>query len=288
MFKCKDCFFEYKTKLGLIKHKEKYHPKRHICQYCNTEFNHKQNKWRHEKICKKNDSEFKKIQNEKVTSDKGQNIQQTNLQKDKINKNTTDINTNIASDSEVKFVFLDWKQLLDLSEKNNVLNPMVIYDQLKIQDQQIKMQEEKIKKLENALLRKQKREQYADNVVYIVTTEENLANRIYIIGKAEKLADRLSTYNKTAEHTVVYYRHCFDKNTMGIVESMVLSKLDSYRERANRDRFCLPENKSISLFTNVIDQCVSFLCSFNNNEKDNTIKTNANTKIKTLPQEIDV
>ncbi len=257
MFKCKDCCFEYKTKLGLTKHKEKYHPKRHICKYCNTEFNHKQNKWRHEKICKANDSELKKVQEEKVINNKSQIIQQTNSKKEKINKNSKDTTTN----SEVNFVFLDWKQLLELSEKNNVLNPVVIYDLLKHQDQQIKMQEEKIKKLENLLVRKQKREQYDDNVIYMVTTEDNKTKRIYIIGKAEKLADRLSTYNKTAEHIVIYYRQCSDKNTMGIVESMILNKLEEYRERANRDRFCLPENQTISLFTNIIDECVDFLCN---------------------------
>jgi hypothetical protein len=35
-------------------------------------------------------------------------------------------------------------------------------------------------------------------------------------------------------------------------------KLEKYRECANRDRFILPEDADISLFTNTVDSCVSF------------------------------
>ena len=45
---------------------------------------------------------------------------------------------------------------------------------------------------------------------------------------------------------------------MKIIEEMVLNKLDNYREKANRDRFILPFDNDIKLFTNIIDQCVSF------------------------------
>ena len=40
---------------------------------------------------------------------------------------------------------------------------------------------------------------------------------------------------------------------------MVLLKLDEYREKANRDRFILPVEKDISLFTSTIDQCIKNL-----------------------------
>jgi hypothetical protein len=40
------------------------------------------------------------------------------------------------------------------------------------------------------------------------TSNENKLKRIYIIGKATSLKDRLSSYNKSSEHTVVYYKHC--------------------------------------------------------------------------------
>ena len=38
----------------------------------------------------------------------------------------------------------------------------------------------------------------------MLTTEDNKKKRIYIIGKATNLTQRLSSYNKTAEHEVVY------------------------------------------------------------------------------------
>ncbi len=39
---------------------------------------------------------------------------------------------------------------------------------------------------------------------------------------------------------------------------MVLQKLDKYKEVANRDRFVLPIDNDIKLFTNIIDICVNF------------------------------
>jgi hypothetical protein len=57
---------------------------------------------------------------------------------------------------------------------------------------------------------------------------------------------------------------------MSIVETLVLSKLRDYREKANRDRFILPEDKDIwsrwdsraeriSFFTRMIDECIDFI-----------------------------
>ena len=33
---------------------------------------------------------------------------------------------------------------------------------------------------------------------------------------------------------------------MNLIEGMILKKLDNYREKANRDRFILPQEKDIS------------------------------------------
>ena len=41
---------------------------------------------------------------------------------------------------------------------------------------------------------------------------------------------------------------------MALIEEIILYKLDKYKERANRDRFILPENREISVFTDVINQ----------------------------------
>ena len=70
---------------------------------------------------------------------------------------------------------------------------------------------------------------------------------------------RLSTYNKTIEHIVTYYKECKTEEDMNTVEIMVLNKLKNYREKANRDRFILPLENDISLFTNIIDQSINFI-----------------------------
>ncbi len=118
----------------------------------------------------------------------------------------------------------------------------------------------KIKQLENLVIQKQKRNDYPEkNVIYIITTEDNKKKGIYIVGKAKELTNRLSTYNKTCEHEVTYYKSCENEKYMNLIELMVLSKLDKYREKANRDRFILPKNKDISYFTNIIDESINFI-----------------------------
>ena len=130
---------------------------------------------------------------------------------------------------------------------------------LKNKEKELEVKNKKIKLLENLHIKKQKREDYPENnVIYIITTKENKNNRIYIIGKAKDLKSRLSTYNKTAEHEVIYYKGCKNEDNMNIVEQMVLLKLNNYREQANRDRFILSENQDISLFKNIIDNSIKF------------------------------
>lgn len=117
----------------------------------------------------------------------------------------------------------------------------------------------KIKLLEDLFIKKQQRKDIPEkNVIYIITTEDNKKKRNYIIGKAKELKNRLSTYNKTAEHEVVYYKGCINEEIMNLVENMVLKKLEKYKEKANRDRFILPMDKNISFFTNIIDQSINF------------------------------
>ncbi len=130
---------------------------------------------------------------------------------------------------------------------------------LKDKEKELEVKNKKIKLLENLHIKKQKREEYPEsNVIYILTTKENKNNRIYIVGKAKDLKTRLSTYNKTAEHEVIYYKGCKNEDNMNIVEQMVLLKLNNYREQANRDRFILPENQDISLFKKIIDNSIKF------------------------------
>ena len=140
------------------------------------------------------------------------------------------------------------------------LNPIygIIFNNWLI-EKKINEKNEEIKLLINNFVKKHVRTEYTDdNVVYLLTTKFHKENRIYIVGKAEDLAGRLSTYNKTCEHEVVYYKSCGKKEFLNIIENMVLKKLNPYREVANRDRFVLPPGKEISFFTDIIDQSINF------------------------------
>lgn len=99
---------------------------------------------------------------------------------------------------------------------------------------------------------------YPDNIVYIISSPIHRKLRTYIIGKAQNMKSRLSNYNKSIEHEVVYYVQCHTSRITLLVEGMVLERLHKFREVVNRDRFILPENESIKLFTDVLDQAVSF------------------------------
>jgi hypothetical protein len=130
---------------------------------------------------------------------------------------------------------------------------------LKNKDDELKLKNQKIQLLEDTYIKQQKRKNYpTNNVIYVLTTEDHKKNRIYIIGKASNLKNRLGNYNKTAEHEVVYYKNCESEKDMSAIETLVLKKLNKYREKANRDRFILPLENNISLFTNVINECINF------------------------------
>ena len=97
------------------------------------------------------------------------------------------------------------------------------------------------------------------NVIYVLTTPSLKQERRYILGKAKDMKNRLSTYNKSDEHEVIYMKECSSEKTMGLVESLIFNKLKEYREQANRERFILPEDKTIGLFTDIICSCVDYL-----------------------------
>jgi hypothetical protein len=130
---------------------------------------------------------------------------------------------------------------------------------LEDKEKEIKLKDQKIQLLENTYIKKQRRQNYPDNVIYIVTTKENKKDRIYIIGKAISFKDRLSVYNKTTEHEIIYYKQCKSSESLKDIENLVLMKLKIYREKANRDRFILPVDENINLFTDIIDHCVKFI-----------------------------
>jgi hypothetical protein len=115
----------------------------------------------------------------------------------------------------------------------------------------------KIQFLTKKYVKSQPRVQYEEkNVIYILTTKLMKKDRRYILGKAVDLTTRLSTYNKSDEHEVIYFASCKDVETMNIVENIVFSLLNQYREQANRERFVLPENEKIELFSNAIKKSI--------------------------------
>jgi hypothetical protein len=127
-------------------------------------------------------------------------------------------------------------------------------------ENELKLKDKRIQLLQDSFIKKQKRINYPEkNVIYIVTTEDNKNKRIYIIGKATNLKQRLSGYNKTSEHEVIFYKSCDTEENMNLVELLVLNKLKKYQEKANRDRFKLPLEKDITLFTNIVNDCVKYI-----------------------------
>lgn len=46
---------------------------------------------------------------------------------------------------------------------------------------------------------------------------------------------------------------------MGALETMILKKLNNYKELPNRDRFILPQNKNISFFIKLFDDCYNYI-----------------------------
>jgi hypothetical protein len=134
---------------------------------------------------------------------------------------------------------------------------------LKDKEKEIQTKDLRIQQLEDTYLKKHKRKDYPEkNVIYMLTTEDHKKNRTYIIGKAITLKNRLSSYNKTSDHEVIYYKSCSSEEDMHVIELMVLNKLREYKEVANRDRFVLPLEKDISFFTNIIEESIRF---FSNN-----------------------
>lgn len=142
-----------------------------------------------------------------------------------------------------------------LTENNHCFDLKI----LKEKDNVIKEYQKRIKVLEDLTLKRHRRTKYNDsNIVYIITDKDNKKNRIYIIGSTIDLTKRLSTYNKGIENEVIYYRGFETEEEMEKAEQIVLTKLNQYREKANRDRVVLPIGENIKLFTDAIDKAYYF------------------------------
>jgi hypothetical protein len=201
------------------------------CTGCTKEFTIKCNYERHIKSCKKNS-----IINDYI-------------------KEINELKTIIERDTIYKSQYE--KQIVELKDHVKELESKL--ENIAIQannDNQLKIQH-----LTKKYVKKLPRVQYEEkNVIYIVTTERLKKDNIYVLGKANNLTSRLSTYNKSDEHEVVYYQQCSSEDKMTVVENMVFTKLEQFRESANRERFILPKDSNIDTFINTIKECVKFLC----------------------------
>ena len=246
-FMCEFCGQEFKTISSLNYHKKtaKYclllrdtdvkETKDELifeCKYCNKALSSKQNLNIHLQSCiPKYEFLFKEKEDENETL----KIKVTTLE------------------TETKQLFFQNKELKDeikvLQEKN-----------LKQLEAENKDNKKKIDTMTKKYVKKQERVQYeVPNVIYILTTPSLKNERRYVLGKAGNLTTRLSNYNKTDEHEVVYYKGCGDEDSMPIVETLVFQRLKEYRERANRERFILPEDKEIDIFIDAINKSIEFV-----------------------------
>jgi len=233
---CKFCHKTFSSKSNLNAHqkKSKYCLKiqgidpnyEHDCKNCGKKFPTSNGLKRHLKICVKNNILLERYNNLKET---------TNSYSQEIIKLKSQL---VEKDRYFEILRNDYKELVDKYVTNA---------------------QERVKLLTKKYVRKQPRMKFSErNVIYILTTALLKKERRYILGKAENLTNRLSTYNKSDEHEVVYYKSCGDKESMKIVENMVFRTLDKYRERANRERFILPEDEEIKLFCDSINKCIDF------------------------------
>jgi len=262
--------------------------KKYLCKFCNKLFSRCDSRIRHEKSCKEKHGLIVVKETEMIDlQNKVDELQKEN--KDLIPKSNYPINNHLIDiivdkskiieelkNNDLHSVALrrSWEpdslHLSVLPETNNCIivdsfnscnNIEENKDKKLIEElyKEIKLKDEKIKLLEDMYIKKQNRKDYPNkNVIYIVTTDDNKKKKIYIIGKAINLKNRLSSYNKTAEHEVIYYKSCGNEENMNVIELMVLTKLKEYKEKANRDRFILPVEKDISFFCNIIDNSINF------------------------------
>jgi len=213
------------------------------CEYCDKEFTTKNNINRHYKTC----------------------IEKIKFQVREKDDEISGLNQKLSELSDKLSVYKE--SIMMLETQNHLLREQVTGNDNKLLETlqeiavtAIEQKDEVISGMVKKYVKKQPRKKFdCSNVVYILTTQSLKKDRRYILGKAKNLTNRLSTYNKTDEHEVVYYKDCGDEETMSILEPFVFKKLSKYREQANRERFILPDNSNIDLFINTINECFEFL-----------------------------
>jgi hypothetical protein len=273
MFECEFCKNKFKTISSLMKHQRvaKYCSKirfgdeyieiknsRFKCEDCDKTYTSKENFSKHQKNCLSRQLRLQREKYEKKIEDLSPQLRlqlekyekkiedlstQLRLQREKYEKKIEDLNKIIKSPKEYEDKFMD-----------------LLYSYQNLAEIYVKDGKDNINKLNKKYLKRHKRTKYpGENVIYILTTSSLKKDRRYILGKAVNLTKRLSTYNKSDEHEVIFYASCPNKEKMSLVESMVFDKLCKCRERANRERFILPGDEDINLFSETIKDCINFV-----------------------------
>ena len=269
---CPYCNTKFSCKTSLKHHQEtaKYclklqgiNTKKFVCECCQKNFSTKYRLENHYRSClsykkKSIENEFNSEKNKLL--EKLSEMKKIIEQKDLCIVNLQNKLENIAIKAVEKTTIDENKY--DIGWLEEIMSPEKLdtpYNKLKEENKDFKSQ---IKYLINKCVKKQPRIQYKEKyVIYVLTTALMKKERRYILGKAKDLTNRLSTYNKSDEHEVIYYQSCGNQETMSCVENMVFEYLKKYREKANRERFILPETEEIELFITAIKKSVDF---FNN------------------------
>ena len=169
-------------------------------------------------------------------------------------------NTSKANDIHEYYIKLEETLHELIDEESNELRLQLEEKEaiIELQEEENIKQFNRVKLLEKKNMKKSERTVYGTNCVYIITNKYLIQDRTYIVGKAISLTERLSQYNKMAEHDVVHYVECNNAEQMSLIEKSILYKLNNYRERADRDRFILPEDKDISFFSNILNEACNW------------------------------
>jgi len=172
------------------------------CEFCDNKFSNKFSLKRHYSTCREKERREYIKERKKELENKNKKIEELNKEitvlKDRCEYLATQLNK-----------ALDPKLPEILQQMNREMN--MLRDRLETKR---KMPRVKIEEM---------------NVIYIITTDLLQTQRRYIFGKATKLTDRLSTYNKTDEHKIIYYRSCLSKEIMKSAEEIIFLKLSKYR-----------------------------------------------------------
>jgi hypothetical protein len=260
---CEFCNTEFKTKTSLIHHQKtaKYciilqgteTNSNFTCLKCNKKLSTQNRLYTHEQTCKKHIEDIIRKECEQKLIEKDRVIEDQKLiikEKDRVIE-------------EHKLIIKEFQEEYKnkLEKQNKDLTEIIQYMAIERKCETI----DNSKELPDASYELFPQPRNEENVIYILTTANMKKERRYILGKATNLTSTLSVYNKTDEHEVVYYEKCPDQEKMSIVETLVFSRLNPYREQANQEIFLLPKDNTIHLFSDTIKFCIKLVHAFRYN-----------------------